>query len=135
MKRFSGSIITIMLVALLAFALVGCRTKADAPEITIPIAAVPEAPAAPEVPAIPEVPVTPEVPAVVEEAPEVPVVEEVVVKPAPVEFDVYIAHTGDVKGRIEEGEGIGYAKLATGVKAGRALAGKSLLLDAGNVSS
>src|SRR5690606_13992954 len=45
------------------------------------------------------------------------------------------AHTGDVKGRIEEGEGIGYAKLATGVKAGRALAGKSLLLDAGNVSS
>ena len=54
---------------------------------------------------------------------------------APVEFDIYIAHTNDVLGQIEEGDGMGYAKLATLVKAGRSIADKTLLLDAGNVTS
>ena len=53
----------------------------------------------------------------------------------PVEFDVYLAHTGDIRGQIEEGNGIGFAKLATGVKFGRAVGGKTLLLDAGNATS
>jgi 2',3'-cyclic-nucleotide 2'-phosphodiesterase (5'-nucleotidase family) len=49
------------------------------------------------------------------------------------EFDLYIAHTNDVLGALEEG--IGYAKLATGVNFGRSLTNKTLLLDAGNVAS
>jgi 2',3'-cyclic-nucleotide 2'-phosphodiesterase (5'-nucleotidase family) len=51
------------------------------------------------------------------------------------EFDLYIAHTNDVLGSIDDADGIGYAKLATGVKFGRSLTDKTLLLDAGNVAS
>ncbi|MDD3365983.1 MAG: 5'-nucleotidase C-terminal domain-containing protein, partial [Sphaerochaetaceae bacterium] len=49
------------------------------------------------------------------------------------EFDLYIAHTNDALGSLDEG--IGYAKLATGVKFGRSLTNKTLLLDAGNAAS
>lgn len=51
------------------------------------------------------------------------------------EFDLFIIHTGDVKGQIEEGIGIGYAKFATLVNAGRSMVKHTLLLDAGNVIS
>ena len=50
------------------------------------------------------------------------------------EFDLYVVHTNDVHGRIEEGDGIGYAKLATLVKMGRSVTDKDLLLDAGDVT-
>jgi 2',3'-cyclic-nucleotide 2'-phosphodiesterase (5'-nucleotidase family) len=49
-------------------------------------------------------------------------------------FNLYVVHTNDVHGRIEEGDGIGYAKLATLVKMGRSITNKNLLLDAGDVT-
>ncbi|MDD4842614.1 MAG: 5'-nucleotidase C-terminal domain-containing protein, partial [Sphaerochaetaceae bacterium] len=49
-------------------------------------------------------------------------------------FNFYIVHTNDVHGRIEEGDGVGYAKLATLVKMGRSVTNKNLLLDAGDVT-
>jgi len=95
-------------------------------------------------------PVVEEKPVVVAEAPKAvePVVAapvyarraataEMVVKAndASDEFALYIVHTGNVAGRVEEGEGIGYAKLATLVKAGKAMTDKNLVLDSGNVVS
>ncbi|MDD3997589.1 MAG: 5'-nucleotidase C-terminal domain-containing protein, partial [Sphaerochaetaceae bacterium] len=49
-------------------------------------------------------------------------------------FNFYVVHTNDVHGRIEEGDGVGYAKLATLVNMGREVTNKNLLLDAGDVT-
>src|SRR5690554_2477342 len=141
-KRLSRSLITTLLVVLLAFAFIGCRTTPEVEAIE---------------PAVPVVePVTPPVAeaeeeyvAPVEEPVEEPPMEEVAVAPpvrkAPTadmvvksndrftEFDLYIAHTNDVLGALDSG--IGYARLATGVNFGRSLTNKTLLLDAGNVAS
>ncbi|MGD1834032.1 MAG: 5'-nucleotidase C-terminal domain-containing protein [Sphaerochaetaceae bacterium] len=152
MKRLSKSLITALLVTLLAFAFIGCGTTEKVEDIP-PMAAV-EAPVGPEEAEIAEVaepeapaPAEVEAPVEVEEAePEVAEApkmmrkaptEDMVVKSNDrfTEFDLYIAHTNDVNGAIEEGEGIGYAKLATGIKYGRSLTDKTLLLDAGNVAS
>ena len=145
MKRLSRSLITTLLVTLLAFAFIGCQTTPEVEAIE---------PAAPVVePVAPPAPVVEEVEApVVEPVVEAPPVEEVaapaevvVERKAPTEdmvvksddrfteFDLYIAHTNDVMGDLEGG--IGYAKLATGVNYGRSLTNKTLLLDAGNVAS
>ena len=149
MKRLSRSLITTLLVALLAFAFIGCQTtpKVEAIEPAPPVvepAAPVAAPAAPvvEAPAPVEEPVvSPPVEAVAAPAP------AVVERKAPTEgmvvksndrfdqFALYIAHTNDVLGSIDDADGIGYAKLATGVKFGRSLTDKTLLLDAGNVAS
>jgi len=149
-KRLSKSLITALLVTLLAFAFIGCPTTEKVEDIP-PMAAV-ETPVAPEEVeaaevAEPEAPAEVEAPVEVEEAkPEVAEAPKAMRK-APTadmvvksndrfnEFDLYIAHTNDVNGAIEEGEGIGYAKLATGIKYGRSLTDKTLLLDAGNVVS
>ena len=58
------------------------------------------------------------------EEPVAPPVEKVV-------YDVYIAHTGDLHGQIE-GDGIGYARLATLLDWGRSLSDRNLLVDVGN---
>jgi len=49
-------------------------------------------------------------------------------------FNLYVVHTNDVHGRIEEGDGIGYAKLASLLKMGRSITNKILVLDAGDVT-
>src|SRR5690554_6938011 len=138
-KRLSRSFIPALLVTLLALVLIGCQTTPKV-EVIEPIAPVIEP--APVVPVAVEVEVVPEV------VVEVPVVEEVpvdvVVHRPPVlfppvvksddgyrEFDVYIAHTNDILGSFEDG--IGMARLATGVEFGRSLTNKTLLLDAGNI--
>ena len=148
-KRLSRSLITTLLVALLAFAFIGCQTtpKVEAIEpappvvepaapVVAPAAAVVEAPAPVKEPVVspPVEAVAAPAPAVVErKAP----TEDMVVKSNDRfnEFDLYIAHTNDVLGSIDDADGIGYAKLATGVKFGRSLTDKTLLLDAGNVAS
>ncbi len=141
MKRLSRSFIPALLVTLLALVLIGCQTTPKV-EVIEPIAPVIEP--TPVVPVAVEVEVVPEVVA------EVPVVEEVpvdvVVHRPPVlfppvvksddgyrEFDVYIAHTNDILGSFDDG--IGMARLATGVEFGRSLTNKTLLLDAGNIAS
>ncbi|MFA7017642.1 MAG: bifunctional metallophosphatase/5'-nucleotidase, partial [Sphaerochaetaceae bacterium] len=144
MKRLSRSLITTLLVALLAFAVISCQTtpkvKAIEPAAPVVKPVTPVTPPVEEV--VAEVPVekpvvTPPVEEVV--APEIavrkPPTEEMVVKSNDrfTEFDLYIAHTNDALGSLDEG--IGYAKLATGVKFGRSLTNKTLLLDAGNVAS
>jgi 2',3'-cyclic-nucleotide 2'-phosphodiesterase (5'-nucleotidase family) len=149
-KRLSKSLITALLVTLLAFAFIGCPTTEkveDIPQmaaVDVPVE-VEEAKAEPAEVAKPEAPaeeveapaqvemVKPEAPKAMRTAP----TADMVVKSNDSfnEFDLYIAHTNDVMGAIEEGEGIGYAKLATGVKYGRSLTNKTLLLDAGNVAS
>ncbi|PKL27893.1 MAG: bifunctional metallophosphatase/5'-nucleotidase, partial [Spirochaetae bacterium HGW-Spirochaetae-2] len=135
MKRLSRSLITTLLVALLAFAFIGCQTtpKVEAIEpappvvepaapVVAPAAAVVEAPAPVKEPVVspPVEAVAAPAPAVVErKAP----TEDMVVKSNDRfnEFDLYIAHTNDVLGSIDDADGIGYAKLATGVKFGRSL--------------
>ncbi|MFA7371336.1 MAG: hypothetical protein WCY78_05350 [Sphaerochaetaceae bacterium] len=94
--------------------------------------------APPKVEVVPEpkaVEVAEEAPPKVEVVPE-PKEEQVIVKAPPVVrekeiYDVYIAHTGDTFGQIE-GDGIGYARLATLLEWGRSLSDRNLLLDAGN---
>ncbi|HOE85032.1 MAG TPA: hypothetical protein PLK91_07455, partial [Sphaerochaeta sp.] len=83
MKRFSRTILTAMLVALLAFSLVGCKTTIKEGEIP-PAPYFEPAPVTEE--ALPVVePVLAPAPAVVEPAPEpAPAVVEPVVIPAPV---------------------------------------------------
>ncbi len=145
-KRLSRSLITALLVALIAFAFIGCQTAEEAVEV-IPAPAAPEAPPAEE--AVAEAPVVEEVPAAevvaeVEEAPApAPAAEparkaptaDMVVKSNDKydEFNLYIAHTNDVLGALDEG--IGYAKLATGIQYGSSLTNKTMLLDAGNVAA
>lgn len=50
-------------------------------------------------------------------------------------FDLYVVHTNDVHGRIEEGTdgSLGYAKLSTLLKMGRSVTDNILVLDAGDV--
>jgi 2',3'-cyclic-nucleotide 2'-phosphodiesterase (5'-nucleotidase family) len=70
-------------------------------------------------------------------APAMPVVDkDVMVKSndGQKNFNLYVVHTNDVHGRIEEGDGVGYAKLATLVNMGRSVTNKNLLLDAGDVT-
>ncbi|MDD3929909.1 MAG: 5'-nucleotidase C-terminal domain-containing protein, partial [Sphaerochaeta sp.] len=51
------------------------------------------------------------------------------------EFDLFIVHTNDVHARIVPGDGgMGYAKLATMLKMGRAITDNILVLDAGDVT-
>ncbi|WP_422478878.1 5'-nucleotidase C-terminal domain-containing protein [Pleomorphochaeta sp. DL1XJH-081] len=145
MKRLSRSLITTLLVVLLAFAFISCRTteKVEAIEPAAPVVepvAPPPAPVVEEAPAPVEEPVvTPPMEEVAAPAPAVverkAPTEDMVVKSNDrfTEFDLYIAHTNDVLGELESG--IGYARLATGVKFGRSLTNKTLLLDAGNVAS
>jgi len=114
----------------------------ETPEVIAPVV-VEETP---EVVAPVVVEETPEViaPVVVEETPEVVapvVVEETPEVVAPAElvaeqevFDVYVVHTNDVLGQIED-EGIGYARLATLLDWGRSVSDRNLLLDAGNTTS
>jgi len=147
-KRLSKSLITALLVTLLAFAFIGCQTTPKVKEIPPPAEVVVVLPVEEA-----EVEVKEEVPAAVVVVEEVVPAKEVAKAPeAPKrkgptadmvvksndrfdEFNLYIAHTNDVMGAIEEGPGIGYAKLATGIKFGRSLTDKTLLLDAGNVAS
>ena len=88
-------------------------------------------------PAVEEAPVVEE-PAVVEE-PEVvyPYGVKAIVKntQGDKEFDLFVVHTNDVHARIVPADGgMGYAKLATLVKAGRAITDNILVLDAGDVT-
>ncbi len=146
-KRLSRSLITAMLVALIAFAFIGCQTTEKVEDIPAPAAPAAPAPEAPAV--VAEVPVE-EAPAVVEEAPAVVEAPAVAAPAAPArkaptadmvvksndkadEFNLYIAHTNDVLGALDEG--IGYAKLATGIQFGSSLTNKTMLLDAGNAVS
>ena len=84
---------------------------------------------------------TVEVASVVEPAVEVPVVYPFGVDPVvkntqgDEEFDLFIAHTNDVHGRIVEGEdgSMGYSKLSTLLKMARSITDNVLLLDAGDV--
>ena len=84
---------------------------------------------------------TVEVASVVEPAAEVPVVYPFGVDPVvkntqgDEEFDLFIAHTNDVHGRIVEGEdgSMGYSKLSTLLKMARSITDNVLLLDAGDV--
>ncbi|WP_320127986.1 hypothetical protein [uncultured Sphaerochaeta sp.] len=47
-------------------------------------------------------------------------------------MDLFVVHTNDVHGRIVPADGgMGYSKLATMLKMGRALTDNILLLDAG----
>ena len=148
MKRLSKSLITALLVTMLAFAFIGCQTTQKVTEIAPPKVVVTEQPAE----KVEQEVAKEEVAVVVEEVKAPAVVAEVKVPEMPKrnpptpdmvvksndrfeEFDLYIAHTNDVMGALEEGPGIGYAKLATGVKFGRSLTDKTLLLDAGNVAS
>ncbi len=50
----------------------------------------------------------------------------------PRNLDLFVVHTNDVHGRIVPADGgMGYSKLATMLKMGRALTDNILLLDAG----
>jgi 2',3'-cyclic-nucleotide 2'-phosphodiesterase (5'-nucleotidase family) len=74
---------------------------------------------------------------VVAAAPKAPAIDkDIIVKSNDGEksFNLYVVHTNDVHGRIEEGDGIGYAKLATLLKMGRSVTNKVLVLDAGDVT-
>ncbi len=82
------------------------------------------------IPVVIEEVVAPVIP-VIEVVKEEPVAVVIAEEPEKVVYDVYIAHTGDVLGRLE-GEGIGYARLATLLKWGRSLSDRNLLVDVGN---
>lgn len=164
MKRFSKTISTVLLVALLSIALIGCQSTAKteaAPEIVVQPAEVTPAPApapapkavepapapapapAPEVKA--EEPAPAPAPVAEEPAPEVKA-EEPVVYPFGVteivkntqgdkEFDLYVVHTNDVHARVvPQDGGMGYAKLSTMLNVARDITDNILLLDAGDVT-
>lgn len=106
----------------------------EAPAQTVTAIPVEEAPVEPPI-AIPvgEVPVETVAAVPVDEAP-VETVAAVTVEKTPVEtFDVYVVHTNDVLGGVEDG--IGYARLATLLSWGRELSDRNLVLDAGNATS
>lgn len=102
--------------------------KTATPTVTpVPVETVVSAPVVKvEVPAPPaiveSVPVV--VPTVKVEEPTPPV------EKAKVAYDVYIAHTGDLHGQLEDG--IGYARLATLLEWGRSMSDRNLLVDVGN---
>ncbi|MGB4405965.1 MAG: bifunctional metallophosphatase/5'-nucleotidase, partial [Sphaerochaeta sp.] len=151
MKRLSRTIMTAMLVALLAFSLVGCKSTAKvepippapvvepAPEPIAPVA-VPEAVEKPVKPApVPEptpvAPVEEKVPVVAEVA--LPYgVQEIVKSEGAKTFDLFIVHTNDLNGNIyAENGGIGVARLSTMARAGKAITDNWLMLNAGNVGA
>ncbi|NCC90183.1 MAG: bifunctional metallophosphatase/5'-nucleotidase [Spirochaetia bacterium] len=153
MKRLSRTIMTAMLVALLAFSLVGCKSTAKvepippapvvepAPEPVAPVAPVPE-PAPAPMPAPAPVP-TPVAPAPAPApAPAEPTelvypygVKEIVKNDDGAKaFDLFIVHTNDLNGNIyAENGGLGIARLSTALKAGRAITDNWLLLNSGSV--
>ena len=142
-----------MLVALLAFSLVGCKSTAKvepippapvvepAPEPVAPVAPVPE-PAPAPMPAPAPVP-TPVAPAPAPApAPAEPTelvyhygVKEIVKNDDGAKaFDLFIVHTNDLNGNIyAENGGLGIARLSTALKAGRAITDNWLLLNSGSV--
>jgi len=150
-----------MLVALLAFSLVGCKTTIKEGEIP-PAPYFEPAPVTEEAPPVVE-PVLVPAPAVVEPAPEpAPAVVEPVVIPAPVvapavfelvgedlpyggkqivknadgakTFDLFIVHTNDLNGDIYgEAGGLGLAKFSTALQAGKMITDNWLLLNSGSV--
>ncbi len=158
MKRFSKAFSTVLLVAFIAIALIGCSSTAkveEAPQIVAPVAPVKEAPAPAPVPEPAPVVEEPEAPAptpapVVE--PEAEPVAEVVVEPEVVypfgvkpivkntqgdkDFELFVVHTNDVHARIEEGTdgSMGYSKLSTILKTARSITNNILVLDAGDVT-
>lgn len=149
MKRFSKAFTTVLLVALVAIALIGCKSTAKVeatPEIVVPAAApVKEAPApAPvkEAEPVAVAPVAEPAPAPVpvkESEPEVvyPLGVKPIVKNAQGDrdFDLFIVHTNDVHARIEPADGgMGYSKLSTILKTARSITDNILLLDAGDVT-
>jgi 5'-nucleotidase/UDP-sugar diphosphatase len=151
-KRLSRTIMTAMLVALLAFSLIGCKSTVK--EELIPPAPVEVVPA-------PEVAVEPTPVVVVEPVPVVavepePVVPEVVAPAVPwyealtelpygvqeivknadgqKTFDLFIVHTNDLEGDIfGDAGGLGLAKFSTALKAGKMITDNWLLLNAGDV--
>ncbi|HZJ88883.1 MAG TPA: 5'-nucleotidase C-terminal domain-containing protein, partial [Sphaerochaeta sp.] len=95
------------------------------------------------VPEVVEVAVVATVPAVVVEEPKARVpmeyplgVTEIIKSDADYdEFDLFIVHTNDVHARIVPGDGgMGYSKVATLLKGGRAITDNILVLDAGDVT-
>nr|WP_321307918.1 5'-nucleotidase C-terminal domain-containing protein [uncultured Sphaerochaeta sp.] len=148
MKRLSRTIMTAMLVALLAFSLVGCKSTAKvepippapvepAPEPVTPVEPAPELVEVPEPEPMPEP--APPAPAPVAEEPKELVlpygVQEIVKNDDGAKvFDLIIVHTNDLNGNIySENGGLGLARLSTALKAGRALTDNWLLLNSGNV--
>ncbi len=158
MKRLSRTIMTAMLVALLAFSLVGCKSTAKVEPIAPPPAVeTAPAPAAEAAPMLVEVaapaPVA-EAPAMVAEAPAptptpapvaaAPMAKETVYPYGVKEivknddgaktFDLFIVHTNDLNGNIySENGGLGLARLSTALKAGKAITNNWLLLNSGSV--
>ncbi len=146
MKRLSRSLIAVLFVTLLALAFFGCQTtpKIEVIEPSVPVVKPAAVEAAPPVVEVVK-PVVEPVKEVVAEVTLPPIKAELVERELPemgvivkssdrfTEFDLYIAHTNDVLGALEEG--VGYARLATGVEFGRSLTDKTLLLDAGNLAS
>ena len=133
-------ILSIILVVFLAFSVIGCQSTTEVKKTTVTV----EEPATVVETPVVETPVVEE-PVVETPAVEEPAVEEVVSSlPYGVEpivksdngntvFDLFIAHTNDVHGRVGASDDkIGYSKLATLVKAGRAITDYTLLLDAGD---
>jgi len=136
-KHLSKSLITILLVSMVVFSFFSCQTtpKVEVIEPTVPVV-VPAAPPAvvavveEPAPLIPVVPVF--VPSEVE-GKEAPTDIIVKAKDRVTDFDIYIAHTNDILGSLDEG--IGFAKLATGLEFGSSLSDYTLVLDAGNAFS
>lgn len=140
MNRFSKTISTVLLVALLAISLIGCQSTAKteaAPEIVVQPAEVKPAPAPAPAPSKEEAaPVIAEV-AVVEEPVVYPfgVTEIVKNTQGDKEFDLYVVHTNDVHARVvPQDGGMGYAKLATLLNTARDITDNILVLDAGDVT-
>jgi len=155
-KRLSRTIMTAMLVALLAFTLVGCKTAIKGeeippvpykPPVDVPAEAPPEVEPV-EVPELVLEPTPPEVPVPVPVvAPPIPEVFELVGEDLPYggkqtvknadgakTFDLFIVHTNDLNGDIYgEAGGLGVAKLSTALKAGMAITDNWLLLNSGNI--
>ena len=128
-KQLIG-IFFILLLSVILLSLIPVRGLRDTQEQTLPKVEIEPQPTAP-----PLVMPLPEKIAPFQKEPEaiVPVAEPLSI---PEIFNLYIVHTGSVLGRVEEGEGIGYPKLASLINQGRILSENNLLLlDAGNVSS
>ena len=155
-KRLSRTIMTAMLVALLAFTLVGCKTAIKGeeippvpykPPVDVPAEAPPEVEPV-EVPELVLEPTPPEVPVPVPVvAPPIPEVFELVGEDLPYggkqtvknadgakTFDLFIVHTNDLNADIYgEAGGLSVAKLSTALKAGMAITDNWLLLNSGNI--
>jgi 5'-nucleotidase/UDP-sugar diphosphatase len=156
-KRLSRTIMTAMLVTLVAISLVGCKTAKIEEAIIPPDLTVVDLPPVEEK-VTPVVELPPVVPEVVVEPVVEPVVAPPIVVPEPVvfeydgedmpyggkqvfkntdgqkTFDLFIVHTNDLEGDIYgEAGGLGLAKFSTVLKAGQAITDNWLLLNSGNV--